>query len=267
MNDLFSVLEQISVLNRDNGSVFTNTERLNAIASLLRGSDYKRINADGLFHLYAHGRGVERNRPVVIVSSHVDCERHISRCFTGFLNPDTLLGTYDNAITNAAVVYLMLSGRLPDHVLVAFTGDEEVNGRGSKDVIRFIGKNNLNVRNIFVLDVTEEGWRTNADFTVENDFWDEDFGRKVIEAANQSGYSWNYIPGEPDNVPDFIPEERILRCEAYDDESWDYDEADLPCFSLCLPTTGEMHSNKGILARVISFRRYVDVLERMLNIR
>ena len=57
-----------------------------------------------------------------------------------------------------------------------------------------------------------------------------------------------------------------MEYEADEDESWEYDEADLPCFSFCLPTRGEMHSDEGILARVASFRRYTEVLERLLNI-
>ena len=60
---------------------------------------------------------------------------------------------------------------------------------------------------------------------------------------------------------------RIIDEEAEPDESWEYDDCEQICFSLCLPTKGEMHSDEGILARVISFRRYTEVLERMLNIR
>ena len=261
-----TVLQKISVLNRDNGTVFTNTERLDAIACLLRGSGYQRMNTGGLVQIYARKPAEELDSSVVIVSSHVDCEHHITKCFTQLIDADTMLGTFDNAITNAAILHLMLKGNLPDHVLVAFTGDEERTEQGAKDVISFIRENSLKVRNIFVLDVTGEGWNTGSDFTVENDFWDERYGEKVIDLVKHTGYLWNYVPGDPDDIPDYIPKNQIIPYEADEDESWEYDEADLPCFSFCLPTRGEMHSDEGILARVASFRRYTEVLERLLNI-
>ena len=263
--NLIQILERVSVLNRDDGNNFTNTDRLDAIASLLSNSAYKRVKAEGLFHLYSAKPIDEINEPVIIVSSHVDCERNITKCFTSFINRNTLLGTYDNAITNAAIIYSMLSGELPENVLIAFTGDEERNSRGAKDVIKFIKRKRLEVLNIFVLDVTEEGWRNGADFTIENDFWDELFGERVIELALQSQYKWNYVPGELDDIPDYVPKEAVVYKEADEDESWQYDEADTPCFSFCLPTRGEMHSDEGILARLTSFESYTDMLQIMLK--
>ena len=266
MEELFAILQKLSVLNRDNKNVFTNTERLDAIAELLRDSDYQRVDAEGLFHMYSRKPVSELRGPVFVVSSHVDCEYHITKCFAEYKDDETLLGTFDNSITNAAIVYLMVNGRLPENVLVAFTGDEEETGRGAKGVIRYIRRNKLDVINVFVLDVTEVGWNKEADFTIENDFWDDYFGRKLVDLAQQTGFSWRYVPGELDDIPRYIPKDRIEHIEAYDDESWDYDEADIPCFSLCLPTKGEMHCNDGVLARVRSFGRYTEVLGKMLNI-
>ena len=265
MDELLYVLQRLSVLNRDNGSAFTNTQRLDAIASLLSDSPYHRIEAKGLFHLYGQKSVSKLKGPVVIVSSHVDCESHITRCFASLKDKNTLLGTFDNSITNAAIVSLMRSIKLPENVFVAFTGDEEENGRGAKDLIRFIRKKHLDVVNITVLDVTEEGWKTNADFTVENDFWDEEIGEAVVALVEKTGYRWNFVPGELDDIPDYIPKNRVIHVEAYDDESWDYDEKDLPCFSFCLPSSGEMHSDDGILVRTDSFRRYTEVLGRILK--
>ena len=263
---LLDVLERLSVLNRDDGFRFTNTERLDAIASLLRGSAYSKVETNGLFHLYSSKPVKTIKEPVLIVSSHVDCQKNITKCFlsTGY-SSDTILGTFDNAITNASIVYLMLYGNLPGNVLVAFTGDEEENGHGALDLARFIEKNHLDVLNIFVLDVTEEGWDTEADYTIENDFWHDDFGKKVVELAEQSECRWNFVPEDPDDIPNYVPEEVIIHVEAYDDESWDYDEEDLPCFSFCLPTKGNMHSNDGILARVNSFECYTEMLRMMLT--
>lgn len=265
MENLITILQKLSVLNRDNGHVFTDTSRLDAIEELMQGSKYKIANTDGLFRMYSQVPVDQITGPVLIVSSHVDCEYHITKCFTKHVDENTLLGTFDNSITNAAIVYLMLSGNLPENVLVAFTGDEEENSRGALGVSRFIKDHKLDVLNIFVLDVTEEGWKTGADFTVENDFWDDNCGKQIVQLARNSGYKWNYVPGEPDEIPDYIPNDLIIHIEAYADESWDYDEEDLPCFSLCLPTKGEMHCNDGILARAESFARYTEILRRMLT--
>lgn len=265
MTDLISILHTLSVPNRDNGRVFTDTERLDAIAELLRESPYERVAADGLFHMYSRVPIEAIEEPVVIVSTHVDCEYHITKCFTKQVDDDTLLGTFDNSITNASAVHLMLSTDLPDNVLFAFTGDEEEGSRGATDVARFVEDNRLEVLNIYVLDVTEVGWKREADFTVENDFWDDDFGKRVVDLACDTGYQWRYVPAYPDDIPSYVPKDRVKMTEAYEDESWEYDERDLPCFSLCLPTKGDMHCDDGILARTVSFRRYTEVLGRMLK--
>lgn len=260
-----AVLQKLSVLNRDNGLVFTDTTRLDAIETLLKNNTYKRVNRDGLFRMYSQVPVNQLEGPVFIVSSHVDCEHHITKCFAEYADEATLLGTFDNSITNASIVYLMLFGNLPENILVAFTGDEEENSRGAKDVCRFIRDNKLDVKNIFVLDVTEEGWKKGADFTVENDFWDEEIGKQIVNLVQHSGYKWNFVPAEPDDIPEYVPKEIIINIEAYEDESWEYDEQDLPCFSFCLPTKGEMHSNDGILARAVSYVRYTEILGRLLT--
>lgn len=266
-NNEIDILKTLSVINRDNGSEFTDTARLDVIASLLGSTGYRKINDEGLFHLYSLKPAEElQDQKVIIVSSHVDCEYHITKCFTKEVDENTLLGTFDNSATNAAILHLMLEGRLPSNVIVAFTGDEEETGRGAKDVIRFIRRYALDVVNVFVLDVTAEGWVPNADFTVENDLWDDVFGAKVIELVKASGYKWNYVPADACDIPDYIPMENRIIIEAYEDESWEYDEADIPCFSFCLPTKGEMHSDEGILARIISFKRYTEMLGKMLKL-
>ncbi len=261
---LFTVLEELSVLNRDNGISFTDTTRLDAIASLLRDSDYLKIEAKGLFHLYSKKPIDQIKGPIVIVSSHVDCEYHITECFTRFEDADTMRGTYDNAITNASITYLMREGNLPENVLIAFTGDEEENSGGVRDISKYIRKNHLDVKHIIVLDVTGEGWNQNADFTVENNFWDDNVGEKIIRLVQETGYEWLFVPSEKGVFPDYVPKERIIDIEAYEDESWEYDEYDLSCCSFCIPTYGEMHCNEGVLARTISFRRYTEVLEKLL---
>ena len=263
--DLIQILESLSVINRDNGTKFTQTDRLDSIAWLLSNSKYQKVNDCGLFHLYARKPVHELDQNVILVSSHVDCERSIHSCFSKVLDDVYLLGTYDNSITNAAIVSLMLSGQLPDQILVAFTGDEEEEQTGASDLVYFLEKNHLKVRHIFVLDVTDMGWHENADFTVENDFWEDDIGRTIVSVAEASGHTWQFIPEDPDEIPDFIPSVRVISEEAWEDESWKYDDFDLPCCSICLPVSGEMHSDAGVLVRAQSFSRYTEVLGTMLR--
>lgn len=102
---------------------------------------------------------------MTIVSSHIDCERGISKCFSSFEDSDTMCGTYDNAITNAAIISAMLTDQLPDHVLVAFTGDEEVDSKGAKHLLKFLQTKDIRIKVIVVLDVTDMGWTENAEGT------------------------------------------------------------------------------------------------------
>ena len=49
------------------------------------------------------------------------------------------------------------------------------------------------------------------------------------------------------------------------DESWDYDEENIKCFSLCIPVGGDMHSDEGVFARIRSLKEYVEVLWVLAN--
>ena len=265
--ELTEILARLSVLNRDNGKRFSKTDRLDAIAELLWNSSYRRVNADGLFNLYARKPLSQLlKEPVTIISTHVDCERGITACFSVSADETHLRGTYDNAITNAAAVAAMLSDRLPDNVLVAFTGDEEEEGEGAKQLLQFLLRQNSRVRAIVVLDVTEMAWDAKADFTVENDFFDDEIGEKIVRAAKASGYTWRYVPADPDDVPPYVPRNCLIPEEADEDESWDYDEERQQCFSYCLPVSGDMHSDAGVLARKVSFERYYETLIRLMQV-
>ena len=64
---ILDVLERLSVLNRDDGFRFTNTERLDAIAFLLRGSSYSKVETNGLFHLYSSKPVETIKEPVILI--------------------------------------------------------------------------------------------------------------------------------------------------------------------------------------------------------
>ena len=261
---VLSVLKRIMRLCRDDGEIFTVTDRLDEIQSLLSGSPYGLVNAGGLFRLFAKSPLKEIEGPVILVSTHVDCEAGISRCFCEDAGDDLIKGTLDNAATNAAIVFLMQEGALPDNVLVAFTGDEERGSRGASETVEYLRSIGLTVEMAVVLDVTYMGWDEGADFTVENNFWQEVQGRCVIEKVKTLDAKWRFVPEDTDNIPTYVPKERVIACEAEADESWEYDEIGVPCFSLCLPVRGEMHSDSGCVARRESFAEYCAALSAIL---
>ena len=265
MPDLFAILDRVMRLCRDDGRKFTVTDRLDEIRQLLRNSRYQLVDHRGLFRLYA-ARPLDRVAgPVVLVTSHADCAAGISRCFCEDAGEGMLRGTFDNAATNAAILSLMLEGSLPDSVLVAFTGDEEAASRGIAETVRFLRSERLDIGYAVVLDVTDMGWIEHAGFTVENNFWNDSLGAEVIERIGRLNAEWRFVPENPEDIPSYVPRERVIPEEAEPDESWELDELDVPCFSLCLPVFGPMHSDRGVLAARTSFAAYCRALESVLG--
>lgn len=258
------LLERVMVLNRDNGERFKDTHRLDAISAILWNSPWKRIDSDGLLNLYSQVPVMDLPQTIVVVSSHVDCERNITQCFTREYDSEHLLGTFDNALTNAAVLYLMQNAALSNHVVVAFTGDEEEESHGAREVVNYFKKHDRQIR-VVVLDVTDMGWDEECDFTVENNFWTQETGKSVIAAACSLNASWRFVPSNPRRVPGYVPGSVTIPQEAEPDESWYYDEKGIDCFSLCIPTKGNMHSDRGVLTRKASVFGYVDALEAILG--
>ena len=262
---LDEILNYVTVMNRDDKVRFTISDRLDNISALLWNSKYRRINADGLFHLYAQ-KPLDslRNQSAIIVSTHIDCEHNITRCFSEKIDNDMLLGTYDNAITNTAALSIMINDNLPDNVIFAFTGDEEYGSTGATQLVEYLNNNKIDVLHIFVLDVTDMAWDIEADYTIENDLWEEETGKKIIKIAESLPYKWRFVPSEPDNIPEYIKPSVTIYQEAAEDESWDYDEHNFSSCSFCLPTFGDMHSNNGIKARYSAFEKYTDTLKELL---
>lgn len=259
--EFLEILRQIMLPNKDNGIFFTNTQRLEKINDLLWYSKYKRVNTDGLFVLYS-AKPISEIRSPILISSHIDC---VMNCFfTEEHDENTIIGTYDNCITNAAVLTLMLNGSLRDDVIVAFTGDEECNSRGATQLCDYLCKNKIKPLATIVLDVTDMGWNE-ADFTVENNFWPDSLGCKVINAVSDLDAVWNFVPSDVDSIPGYVPSHNVIFEEAEPDESWDYDEKAFECFSLCIPVKGDMHSNNGVLARKSSCFKYISALNAIAN--
>jgi hypothetical protein len=267
--DVFlDLLDQVNIMSRDNGKKFTDTGRLDVIRDLLWDTPYRRVNAQGLFHLYAKKPLHLIEGKMILVSSHVDCQVGITRCSWKVKDSEYLRGTFDNSITNTVMLYLMRQGALPENVAVAFTGDEEEDSHGARQAVKYMQAQGK-LFGVMVLDVTDMGFSEKLHISVENDFWTEGVGRQVIalmeklEAEDQ--IRWHYVPSDPAGVPSFVPGEKNLGEEAEADESWAYDEKGIPCFSLCIPVEGNMHRNAGVLVSRESLRGYTCALERLLR--
>lgn len=261
MNHYLSFVQSIAKVNYDDRTDFICRDRLDAIAEHLAGTHWKKVNDSGLFDLYAiDGKLPEK---AVLISTHADCVDAITQCFAES-REDCWLGTFDNLITNAAAMILMLENRLNANVVVAFTGDEERGSNGAAEVADYLRGKGCNVSSI-VLDVTPTGFDEGAYFSVENNFWDDTFGKTVIDAAKSVPYKWTFVPSNVDEIPDYVPADSVIPMKAWPDESWRYNEIGVQCFSYCIPTQGDMHNNDGVLVREVSFTAYLDMLALMAN--
>ena len=259
-----NLLLQMNALNYDNGKKFIKTDRLDNICELLWSSSYRRINANGLFHLYSKVPISELSDKLIVISSHVDCHRQITKCFSKDYDADLMQGTFDNSLTNAVAVSLMLEDALAMNVVVAFTGDEEEDSNGAADVAAFFRKLHKKIK-VIVLDVTDMGWREGCAFTIENNFWSDMTGKIASRLLAETGYPWRFVPSNPYEIPAYIPNKYVIGQEAEPDESWEYDEHKVECFSLCIPTKGDMHSDDGVFVRKNSLVPYMKILSLLCS--
>lgn len=244
MEQFSRILKSVTVNSRDNGAYFTDTTRIEAIEKLLKESHYKQLHKGKLSIIYGKQEPKAGER-IVLISSHIDTV--YSRCFCEE-EGEYLRGTFDNSYTNAAAIWNMLNNKFADNVIIAFTGDEEEDSRGAIETICTLGRMKCEIAFTIVLDVTEEGWQQNALFAVENDLGIDIFtAHRLIEILKP--YKGKYA---------FVH-------DAEPDESWDYDEYGLPCFTLTVPIFGDMHSDSGVLLRKKSFPAYSDVLALVAN--
>lgn len=231
---------------KDDGHRFTVADRLDVIDRMLQGSQWQCINRGELSHVYSR-RNLKQDDSVVILSSHVDCV--YESFFIEHQTGDSVRGTFDNALTNTAVVELMLSGRLPENVIVAFNGDEELESRGARSLLNFIAEKDCYVRFVLVTDVTNVGWDLGLSFTIENDQNIDLLTAHAIVCAMKK------FAGKCGFEHDALP-----------DESWVYNEYRLPCLTLSHSVGGDMHSDEGAVARLSSFPVYCDALADLCNL-
>lgn len=248
---------------------FKDTEKLCAIREALVGSGYREF-------LLPHAQiwvrrsfldGSAREN-VVLVSSHADFVPEITKPFSVLEDDGYYKGTFDNAGTTAALVSKMVEGALPESAIVAFTADEETGKcRGAKQALEFVRGHGVEPLCI-ALDVTEEGFEEGCLFTIEN----VDAGRKtgeIFEAARalegESPHQFLYVPlpskkRDPSLEPPWIKERESKSCSWFD-EGRAYANEGACAFSLCVPFSGQMHSNTGGRIAQPVFEGFANAIE------
>lgn len=243
--EITDILKAVTVDCKDNQREFTERNRIDVIETLLSNSSYQLVNRGKLCLIYAKQPVFQKT--IVLISSHIDCV--YNKLFCEEQERGILCGTFDNSLTNSCLLYDMLTDQLDDNVVVAFTGDEEEDSNGAKEVMRILRRQNTRIKFCFVLDVTEEGWKGKCPFTIENDLGvDMETGYEIIRAAKEWGQHYVFVH------------------DAEPDESWDYDEEDIPCLSLCCPISGDMHSDAGCLTRKESLPVYSEAIVRLTKV-
>mgnify|MGYP003300958836 CR=1 FL=1 len=238
------LLKAVTVDCKDDGTAFVVSRRLEVIERLLDATPYRLVAREPLALLFAKKR-LNKGDSVVLVSSHIDCV--YDSCFCSD-EGEFLRGTFDNSFGNAAVLWAMMRGELPDDVVVAFTGDEECDSRGAVQTVLSLGRLQCNVGFALVLEVTNVGWESEAHFALENDLGiDLRTAHSIVEAAEGSGaiYAFEH--------------------NAESDESWNYADYGIPSLTLSMPVCGNMHSDEGVLLRKKGIGSYCRALQLIVD--
>lgn len=245
LHGFVELLESLTVDCKDDGTVFTVTDRLDVIGRLLEGTSYRLVAAEPLARIYAR-RDLHSGDRVVLVSSHIDCV--YGRCFCAD-EGECLRGTFDNSFGNASVLWAMMNGRLPENVVVAFTGDEERDSKGAVQTVLALGRMQCCIKFALVLEVTNVGWASGAHFALENDLGiDLPTAHSIVESVRSLGFGYAF------------------EHNAEPDESWDYNDYGIPSLTLSLPVCGNMHSNDGVLLRKATVETYCSALSVILDV-
>ena len=238
------LLKAVTVDCKDDGENFVVSDRVAVIEGLLVKSDYKIIAREPLALMYAK-RELSAGDSVVLVSSHIDSVYDFCFCDD---EGDSLRGTFDNSMGNAAILWLMLHGLLPDNVVVTFTGDEERDSQGAVQTVLALGRMQCEIKFALVLDVTNTGYESGAHFALENDLGIDIFtAHKIIDAVKSTGLEYAY------------------EHNAEPDESWDYNDYGIPALSLCAVVKGFLHGNEGVLLQKKSLIPYGKALLSLLR--
>lgn len=259
-----NILGKIMVMNRDNGKRFTVSRRLDAIGELLWNSRYRRIDSDGLYHLYSQKPLSMINKPLVIVSANIDVPDGIKNCWTDFTEDGDFIGTYENTAPAAFILSLMLNANLPENIVIAFTGSGD-EFYGAETLCTNLTKKNIPVEVIISLGVINKRYSDNADFIISGDHWHEEQGFKAMNLLNASSAVWYYVPEDPNRFPSNAYPDRILRHPTEECENDVYSEYNMNTFSLNVPVIGNGDDPNGQILRRRAVMKYGEALEKLLR--
>jgi hypothetical protein len=195
----------------------------------------------------------------VVVSSHVDT---VYKNFYLKEGKDVIIGTLDNSITNAVLIELILKHRLPQNLVVAFTGNEEKDSLGVDETVTYLRSIRSSVNIAISLDITARGYR-NHGYTLENYFIRKGEGRSFRSKKQFMRYLVQIL--EKKKV------KTIHHVAADPDDTWQFDEHDLNCFSFCLPSrsiavhNNWMHDDIGVVVKRSAIREFQAALLMLMR--
>lgn len=263
-------LEQIaSVPARSNKKgMFTDQTRLSVLRGLTKESPYRPVYTGNSVELYAKTSLTDLPKNVLVLSGHCDVVRSIKDgdMFSTYdENVDVLTGTYDNAISNAAMVELMRKKDLPENVVFAFTADEETGRcRGAGEVLSVLGHDMKRRLFAIALDVTYEN-HFGCLYSMENICLSpqvlKDLGEKMQELDKDLPLPpGRYVRLDKKTDLSFVRYGQVSRMESWMDEGQFYGKY-IPAVSFCLPLTGgEMHQASGCHTKGRVYDGYIESL-------
>ena len=241
----FELLKAVVVDCKDDGERFVVDDRLSVIEQVLEKSPYNIVSREPLALICAK-KNLGSGDNVVLLSSHVDCLHSSSFCTD---ESEFLRGTFDNSFTNAVLLWAMINDLLPENAVVAFTGNEESDSLGATQVVLAMGRKQCNISFAVTLDVTNVGWNEASFFTIENDAClDMLSAHKIVSSFDE--YSGKFS----------------FEHNAEPDESWLYSDYGIPSFSFCIPASGDLHDDSGVLLRKKNIHSFVQMLLKLTKV-
>jgi hypothetical protein len=112
---------------------------------------------------------------------------------------------------------------------------------------------------VISLDLTEECYQSSA-FTLENLFVEKANEHSLLRFGKKKDLKKFLI--------EILPDTPVIK-NAEADESWQYDEHDVHCFSLCLPCRclrkGDMHNDAGVAIQKTAPAAFAEALHTLLH--
>jgi hypothetical protein len=252
--DLVDMLTTVNVPSADDGEIFTDSTRIDAVLQCLQGTAYRALRAEGIAYVVAR-QGYDARRGTVLISCHID---YAYRKLFWMAGADGVYrGTFDNAITLSVLVLAMRRESLPPQTLVAFTGDEEEDGQGAEETLTYLRAHHIDPELVICLDVTEEGYGQ-VSYTLENLL-------PRTETPAMARMRFPHAEAFRQFLFRMLGQPAFTVIDAEPDEAWVYDEEDVNCFTLCLPAfcPAGMHDDCGIFIRQADLEPYMHALETM----